>query len=138
MHDNSSDASSFAKNNPYGMRLVITHLSKINLQKSKQQLGWNCFDIAAGIERKELVEFALAHASSIEFRRLLAPEIRHAATLAAIHMNHQQQITEEKNLALITLFELAEIIDDPTEKTKLQIEANTVLEKINSEDYSLF
>lgn len=54
-----------------------------------QQLGWNCFDIAVGIQRDLLVQYALKHAKDEEFRALLAPEIKHAAGLTATYMQSQ-------------------------------------------------
>ena len=51
------------------------------------QLGWNCFDVAIGISREELVKFALAHSKELSFRKILAPEIRHAAAVTVSNMN---------------------------------------------------
>jgi WD40 repeat protein len=45
------------------------------------QLGWNCFDVAAGIARSALVDYALSHAADVRVRHLLAPEIKHAAAV---------------------------------------------------------
>lgn len=79
------------------------------MHNKQQQLGWNCFDIAVGINRDDLVRYALENSRSLEFRQLLAPEIRHAATLAAIHMNEHEEQAEENNKQLINLFEFAEL-----------------------------
>jgi hypothetical protein len=78
------------------------------MQEKQKQLGWNCFDIAVGLKREDLVKYALDNSRSLEFRQILAPEIRHAATLAAIYMNRQAEQTEENNIKLIHLFEFVE------------------------------
>lgn len=54
---------------------------------NQDQLGWNCFDVAIGISRDDLVKFALDKSSDISIRKILAPEIRHAAALTATNMN---------------------------------------------------
>lgn len=77
---------------------------------SQRQLGWNCFDIAVGIQRNDLVRFALANSSSLEFRQLLSPEIRHAAAIAAIEMNAAES---ESNY-------LRALLDTPTEENEKQ------------------
>ena len=100
------------------------------MQDKPQQLGWNCFDIAVGINRDSLVRYALENSRSFEFRQLLAPEIRHAATLAAIHMNEQEEQAEANNKNLKTLFELAKIGTlDPKNLNKA---ANRLLQSDNA------
>lgn len=57
------------------------------LHNLEAQTGWNCFDVAVGIQRAALVTYARANANNVEFRQLLAPEIRHAAAIAVTIMN---------------------------------------------------
>lgn len=56
-----------------------------SLTTALQQKGWNCFDVAVGIEREQIVKYALENSANLEFRRLLAPEIKHAAALSGSH-----------------------------------------------------
>ena len=99
----------------------------IKLQEEKQpktiQMGWNCFDVAISKElnkhadlaishfnRGEFIKYALEQMSLAEYRALLAPEIRHAAALAAVHMNLADDSSEDKKRAqeIANLFALAE------------------------------
>jgi hypothetical protein len=45
---------------------------------TERQLGWNCFDVAVGAKRAEIVKYALDHAADQNMRDMLAVEIRHA------------------------------------------------------------
>lgn len=74
----------------------------------RKQLGWNCFDIAVGIKRSDLVKYALDKSRSLEFRQLLAPEIRHAATLAVMDMNQEKEVAEKTNQMLKSLLDAVE------------------------------
>jgi len=96
------------------------------------QLGWNCFDIAVGITdeslgRRRIVQYALDNANDSEFRRLLAPEIRHAAALTVSYMliegaNNEDEI---KNvIALDELFQIYQTIDANEQYNKFLIEQN--------------
>jgi hypothetical protein len=66
-----------------------------------QQLGWNCFDVAIDLERRmniteldpedraisarlTLAKRALARSGDVDYRRLLAPEIKHAAAIRSL------------------------------------------------------
>ncbi len=72
----------------------------------EEQLGWNCFDIAIGINRADLVNFALEHP---EFRHLLAPEIRQAAVLTAVYLNNKEEEHAKKlHQNMVELSDLAE------------------------------
>lgn len=51
----------------------------IQRRRDDLQLGWNCFDVAVGITRNDLVTYALTNANNLEFRRYLAIEMKHAA-----------------------------------------------------------
>ncbi len=63
-----------------------------------KQNGWNCFDIAVGIKRTELIEYALTNAPKIEFRQLLAPELKHAAAVTAVYMSIlKRQLLQEQD-----------------------------------------
>ncbi|MFI4918047.1 MAG: ankyrin repeat domain-containing protein, partial [Legionellales bacterium] len=57
---------------------------------SLQQPGWNCFDTALGINRANLVKYALNQRDSLDFRQLLAPEIRSAMAVTITVMNAQR------------------------------------------------
>jgi len=72
---------------------------KVKIQVG-EQLGWNCFDIAIGLSRKELVDFALAHKASPLFRNLLAPEIKMAAQTTATLMNQGSPMSSQQAEAL--------------------------------------
>ncbi len=103
------------------------------LQDPRQasQRGWNCFDLAIGLDvalkidekdaskraqatRAKLVDFALDEKNIPEFRRLLAPEIRHAAGLTAVYLNLQKEketAEKERNTRLAELFGVAEVLE---------------------------
>jgi ankyrin repeat protein len=113
---------------------------------SQQQKGWNCFDIAAGIEREQLVQYALVNSGNLEFRRLLAPEIRHAAaiTVAYMEMNQvvfeehtasvkSQQILQEKSQRIQELFQIADVLKTERERAQIESEAIKLLNSESSE-----
>ncbi len=94
------------------------------------QRGWNCFDLAIGLDiglninekdadkrakaaRDKLVAFALDEKNIPKFRRLLAPEIRHAAGLTAVYLNLQKEketADKDRNTRLAELFGVAEVL----------------------------
>ncbi len=102
------------------------------LENSRQnfQRGWNCFDLAIGLDtalnieekdaekrakttRNKLVAFALDEKNITEFRRLLAPEIRHAAGLTTVYLNLQKEketANKDRNTRLAELFGVAEVL----------------------------
>ena len=55
------------------------------VSNTDHQLGWNCFDVAVGFRRDDLVKYALDNKDNIEYRNLLAVEIRHAMAWTAVH-----------------------------------------------------
>lgn len=61
------------------------------------QHGWNCFDVAIGLKRSELVAYALQHSADLAFRRLLAPEIKHAAMIAVLSRTEQDRALAQKS-----------------------------------------
>lgn len=70
----------------------------VDFRKTEQN-GWNCFDVAVGLTRNELVRYALDHRNDEAFRALLAPEIRHAAAISVSIMNdpsHSRAKADEK------------------------------------------
>lgn len=80
--------------------------------RQSEQRGWNCFDVAIGLSRDGLCQFALDHKGDIHYRRLLAPEIRTAAAITTVLMNQQAvQALEarKRTIALAELFHLLEI-----------------------------
>lgn len=77
-----------------------------------QQLGWNCFDIAAGIDRQELVNFALNKANDPQFRKLLAPEIRSAGMLAYIYMSLKDKDEEATEKRITELYGILGALTD--------------------------
>ena len=93
---------------------------------TRKQLGWNCFDIAVNIEREDLVRFALGHAGDLDFRRLLAPEIRHVAALTVFHMNIQSDNRDtrdvEKTIKLVELFDISQALDPDDSWNRANIE----------------
>lgn len=72
-------------------QVIDSHEENSSFEDTKQ-LGWNCFDIAAGIDnRQEFVKFALTKKSDLAYRKLLAPEIKHAAALTYINISTHEQ-----------------------------------------------
>jgi hypothetical protein len=64
---------------------AITPPSKLRrIYNLDKQNGWECFDIALGTRRSDLVEFALQHAKEQEYRALLGPEIIAAALIGEL------------------------------------------------------
>lgn len=69
------------------------YLHKEDLLQNNKPEGWSSFDIAVGIQnRKNLIKYALEHAKLIEFRQLLAPEIKHATTITVIYLTMKKAI----------------------------------------------
>jgi hypothetical protein len=96
-----------------------------------KQNGWNCFDVAVGIERASLVKFALDHKHDLLFRQLLAPEIRHATALTVVCMNLQEETVNEQNPRLIELFQIraALELDDDWDKLSVETQIDKLLSK---------
>ena len=95
--------------------------------KGPLQLGWNCFDIAIDISRNDLVQYALKHSDSAEFRDMLAPEIRHAAAMTVTYMNLEAAETEEdiaKTLRIAELMQIKKGLDAEDSYNKLIIDAD--------------
>ncbi len=112
--------------------LFYSQANKAFLEDPRQnsQHGWNCFDLAVGLDqelkldekdskkraqvtRDKLVAFALDEKNISEFRRLLAPEIRHAAGLTAVYLNLQkdkENADKARNTRLAELFGVAEAL----------------------------
>ena len=84
-----------------------------------EQLGWNCFDVAIGLDRKggraALVAYAVEHAKEEGFRRLLVPEIKQAAALTAVYMNGKEEKERQLNQLIGEIFAL----EDPREKQQV-------------------
>ncbi len=74
------------------------------------QNGWNCFDVAAGIDRDFIVEEALTddEGKRSYYRLLLAPEIMNAAVLTVVH-----ELSQEEDI-------LEELLDESYEEEKLR------------------
>lgn len=107
------------------------------IHNSEQQNGWACFDIAVGLGRSDLVEFALAPHPDDEFkfRTLLAPEIKHAGALAVAYMLQQKkEALEQKNL-VADLFAIADGLIDKADKEQLEAQAYSLLTE--SQDVTL-
>jgi hypothetical protein len=100
---------------------------QLNPEHQKQN-GWACFDIAVGFERKQLIEFALKNIHLLEFRQLLASEIRHAAALGAVYMNLQDEENEKLAKEISELFMLADALNDKASKEQLEAQAFNLLE----------
>jgi hypothetical protein len=49
--------------------------------------GWSCFDVAVGLNRDDIVDYALQNSGKKEFRELLAPEIKSALVQVVFYMN---------------------------------------------------
>jgi len=79
--------------------------------REEKQDGWNCFDVAVGLDRSALVAFALQHADSKEYRQLLTPEIRNAAAITAILMNLKDSDEETDILNAIQISELFALLE---------------------------
>ena len=104
--------------------------------QTSHQNGCNCFDVAVGIDRKSLVEYALGKAESIEFRRLLAPEIRHAIAVTAVYLERKKFLEDKANklnLArinrIIELFQIAEALEGSAENRVVEAEVVQLLDK---------
>ncbi len=91
------------------------------------QNGWECFDIAINQNRQELVNFALENSGLIEFRKLLAPEIRHAAALTAVYMNLNDEVDAKLVSRIIELFGIADALQEKAEKAQLEAQAYALL-----------
>lgn len=95
---------------------------------ASQQKGWNCFDVAVGIEREQVVTYALKNSADLEFRRLLAPEIRHAAAVTAVYMQMNKLSTEQsatsnifsKRKSLLELFQIEDALAEKLEALQMQ------------------
>lgn len=106
---------------------------------NNQQRGWNCFDVAVGIkDREELVQYALKHANEILFRKLLAPEILHAAAITAIYMEHQKVVAKKNRKKMVRikrileLFQISETLNGTAEKEQVDIlSAKLILRNID-------
>ncbi len=119
------------------------------------QCGWNCFDLAVGLDtvlnidekdaktrahatRDKLVAFALDQKNISEFRRLLAPEIRHAAGLTAVYLNLQkdkENSDKERNTRLAELFGVAEALAKARiNEASTQAEISQQIVKLLAED----
>jgi len=99
----------------------------------KKQLGWNCFDIAVNLDRNALILYALQNANQEAFRKLLAPEIRHAAALTAIYMNESKE-NKKNNQRIIELFEIASALQGLNEVQSINIEIKKYSDKIKEYD----
>lgn len=80
----------------------------IKLYRGEKQNGWECFDIALSTSRQALYDYAIQHKGEEAYRRLLAPEIRHATALTAIYLDQE----DEKNRNVSELLVLARASDD--------------------------
>jgi curved DNA-binding protein CbpA len=113
-------------------KILLNSEEKKRYDQKLKSAGWNCFDIAVGINRNDLIEYALYN-NTDEFRELLAPEIRHAAALTAVYMNGYEGANEERAYRLAKLFNLMEILkgnDKEGDVTKqLSREANEILDE---------
>jgi ankyrin repeat protein len=105
-----------------------------------QQKGWNCFDIAVGIEREQLVKYALANSANPEFRCLLAPEIRHAAAVTAVYMEmhraalednkvsvESQRVLQDRKKRIQELCQIADVLEVEQERTYIESEVLRLL-----------
>lgn len=107
------------------------------------QQGWNCFDIAIGLvehysadglprltasqARRRLVNQALGRSEDLEFRRLIASEVRHAAALTVTYMIVKDQEAEfmgdpKKIARLAELFEIQGALSGEGADDKAQVE----------------
>lgn len=119
------------------------------------QLGWNCFDIAIHLAtefnimaafpeelgiaaRKELVRRGLEHSGDIEYRRLLSPEIRHAAALTVSYIleHEEDKDSKEKILQLNELFILHEALDEEDDQLVVEQHIHELLKTDNQPTYS--
>ena len=93
----------------------------IRQELREEQRGWNCGDIALGVNREELVGWLNTNAENIELRGLLAPEIRTAAMMTALMMNQTAEAPDlDKQKRLAELLEINDALGgkDDTEVTK--------------------
>ncbi|MCE3237745.1 MAG: hypothetical protein K0R24_726, partial [Gammaproteobacteria bacterium] len=124
-------------------------IDKTLLEPSEMlQKGWNCFDVAINVEiskhpevrsfdRSDFIPYALNQMNSPECRSLLAPEIRHAAALAALAANFEEGSLEAQR-EIMDLFKLAEELpDDAATKRALEQEGNDILDKNNKKNQEL-
>ena len=104
----------------------------------KKQNGWACFDIAVGFERKQLIDFALKNIHLLEFRQLLAPEIRHAAALAVVYMNLCDDENAKNAERISELFMLAQALKDKVSEEQLEAQAFDLLQSDTGIELSQF
>ncbi len=135
--------------------LPTTPTTFIEAPRQIFQCGWNCFDLAVGLDtalkidekdaktrahatRDKLVAFALDEKNISEFRRLLAPEIRHAAGLTAVYLNLQkdkENSAKERNTRLAELFGVAETLAKARiNEASTQAEISQQIVKLLAED----
>ncbi len=138
--------------------VVASPTAPTNFIESPRQIfqcGWNCFDLAVGLDtvlnidakdaktrahatRDKLVAFALDEKNISEFRRLLAPEIRHAAGLTAVYLNLQkdkENSDKERNTRLAELFGVAEALAKARiSEASTQAEVSQQIVKLLTED----
>lgn len=103
------------------------------------QKGWNCFDVAVGIGRQGLVNYALLYVDSKLHRRLLADEIRHAAAITVTIMNlkgngnKETAIQRAKKLAELFQIQKALEQDDKWNQLIIGAEITVLVNKLISE-----
>lgn len=124
-------------------------------EASQEQRGWNCFDIAVDLAsklenqnkdpderaisaRQKFVEYVLANKDDLRYRKLLAPEIRHAAALTVTYMIIQGSEDENEMrqaLQLEEFFQLRDAIDPDDSYNQYLIHKN--IEKLFENKSSL-
>lgn len=130
-----------------------TAKARLSLQLVGEQLGWNCFDLAAKLHtefkieetnfkkraelvRQHWVKFALDNKSNPEFRKLLAPEIRQAFKLTATYLNalpenKDQKLTpqeiQSRTQRIMALLDKANKLDDGQQKSALEQQISQLL-----------
>lgn len=135
-------------------KLSYTHNSGLD-DSEDYQLGWNCFDTAVNLggmlspqscnsqensilTRRTFVDYVIEHKRNEKYRKLLAPEIKHAAALTVSYMiMKKSDDTEEINRAielLVELFQLRHVVESDDVFYQALIDRN--IEKL-SENKSL-
>ena len=102
-------------------------------ERSKEQQGWNCFDVAIGLPRHELVQFALLHSHEFVYQQLLALEIKTAAAITVLFMNASQAVEksmENRQSKLMELFYLLEIAQQLGELEHSQLVTDCIQQEL--------
>ena len=115
------------------------------LDRASEQDGWSCFDIAVGVSREEIVDYALDNMRYRDLRELVAPEIMSAILLTYAYLQEgatpvtQQHQTLPLSMRTEEMQRLARACLDieAALKPRLQ-ECNTLLQRVEGSRLNWF